>query len=322
MHENHIIPVSNGLFDHRDRIGSAIWEFLWCIDATTSEEVDESGTKWGLVHNGVPVKHERIAEETGTSERTVQRNMTTLKKEGYIQTVRVARGEIIKVTKNKKDVVKKRYATNVVSVENDMPDVEHHSDNDTPIMEHHEERHANNGVSDVSDTPNVASLKDLDLKDLKDLNSTTTITTTIESASPESTNRKKLEMEKLLIIDAYCLLHKKLEFHVREKEREVMGKMIAGGVLSPFIIQTMTKLFDNKRKREEEDGIVFAPPTTFKYYENAIYEAWRVEKSITSDVPSSGVALGSTRKTKQQKEMDELDQIIAEGKRNGPNGGS
>src|SRR5215468_321775 len=32
-----VIPVSNGIFAHRDKIGASIWVFLWLIDRSTYE---------------------------------------------------------------------------------------------------------------------------------------------------------------------------------------------------------------------------------------------------------------------------------------------
>jgi DNA-binding Lrp family transcriptional regulator len=316
MQGNHIIPVSNGLFDHRERIGSAIWEFLWCIDAITSEEVDEAGIRWGLIHNGVPVKHERIAEETGTSERTVQRNMAILKKEGYIQTVRVARGEIIKVPKNKKDVIKKRYATIVISNESDTPDLVYHLDNDTPIMEHHEERHANNGISVESDIPNVALLKDLKDLDLKIFSST-------------SSSDINIDFEiKVKEVETYFIYKRNQGTEINNEDYKSIRQALADGLPVEIIKSALDKAFLKHKPKHRLDKI-----RTFTYCAPICYDAWTkiqaiteplepvaVGGSTTETVSPESVALGSKSiyRTKAQKEMDELDQIIAEGKRNGP----
>ena len=34
---SHPIPVWNGIFDHFERIGIALWSFLWLIDRVTKE---------------------------------------------------------------------------------------------------------------------------------------------------------------------------------------------------------------------------------------------------------------------------------------------
>lgn len=90
------------MFEHKEKIGAAIWEFLWCISRTTKEEVDEKGIVWGIVFGGKPVKHEEIAEQLGSSARTVQRNMARLKEHNYIDTIRLPYGEVIKVRHSKK----------------------------------------------------------------------------------------------------------------------------------------------------------------------------------------------------------------------------
>jgi hypothetical protein len=51
------ITVSNGLLkdDHRKRIGSAVWEFMWLIDKIT--RIDEDGKGWVL--GGKPINSKR-----------------------------------------------------------------------------------------------------------------------------------------------------------------------------------------------------------------------------------------------------------------------
>lgn len=100
--QSYPFPVYSGLFDHRESIGVAVWEFLWCISRTTKEEVDADGTVWGWVFGGKPIKHEEIAAELCSSARSVRRNLLRLKDEHYIDTIRAPYGEIIKVRKSKK----------------------------------------------------------------------------------------------------------------------------------------------------------------------------------------------------------------------------
>jgi len=145
----------------------------------------------------------------------------------------------------------------------------------------------------VSSNSKVTAEKQLvDIKNNKEkeLKNITTITPA-ESHSIEwsiSGNPKNEESPYLQILQGYCKLHNRFEVHVKSKEREAMDKMVAGGVPSPFTIRTMELLYEDKRKREEPR---FQPPTSFLYYENAIWEAWENE-SITAEVPSSPVALG------------------------------
>ncbi|MRN56804.1 winged helix-turn-helix domain-containing protein [Paenibacillus monticola] len=153
---------------------------------------------------------------------------------------------------------------------------------------------------------------------LKDLS--TTITTPITGNEFEDEINEDPKFNAMIdILNAYTELHGKLDFHVKPREREAMGKMVAGGMPNPFTIRTMELLLEEKRKREGAD---FKLPTSFLYYENAIYEAWR--NSQTSAAPTDGVAQGTPdkpqRKTKQQRELEELDMMIEEERRRGEGG--
>ncbi|KEQ22855.1 hypothetical protein [Paenibacillus tyrfis] len=331
MAHNNIIPISNGLFEHKERIGPAIWEFLWCIDAVTSETVDDSGERWGLVHGGAPVKHETIAAEIRTSSRTVQRNLALLKKEGYITSLRVARGEIIKVRNNKKPIKDKRYAKCGASLEsdtskvayhvqtampkmadhkdddttklsyhdlNDMPNMEHHAPNDTPKMEHQFEGYAKNGASDSNDMPNVASLKDF-----KDF-----IAITPTNLAPKDDEGEDPYIQ---ILNAYCKLHQRFDIHVKPKERHAMNKLITDGIPAPFTIRAMGLLYAEKQKREKED---FKLPSSFLYFVDGIRDAWKNENTKHESNPSTEA------KTGKNKQMEFLNKLLEVEKR-GQSGG-
>ncbi|NUU62665.1 hypothetical protein [Paenibacillus agri] len=146
---------------------------------------------------------------------------------------------------------------------------------------------------------------------LKDLITTTTPTTAAGSdwiepeVDPEANGM-------IAILNAYCKLNRKLDFHVKPKERDAMGRMVAGGMPVPFTISTMESLLQAKREREGND---FEYPTSFFYYDKAINEAWR--NSQTTNPPMEGVAPGEapgpqTKKTRQQQEIDDLDRWIRE----------
>lgn len=94
------IDVTNNLLDakHRQAIGLAVWEFMWCLDKMTS--VDENGV--GLVLGGKPIKWEEIGKEFGIDRSVVGRNMNNLQKHGYLILKRTPFGHIIKVNKAKK----------------------------------------------------------------------------------------------------------------------------------------------------------------------------------------------------------------------------
>ncbi|GAB6990881.1 hypothetical protein [Paenibacillus pini] len=295
MASNHLFPVSSGLFEHKERLGAAIWEFLWCIDSVTKEEVDESGERWGIVLGGAPVKHERIAKELMSSERTVQRNMALLKSQGYISTLRIPYGEIIKVRNNKKNFEAKRSAINVISKPREAPNMAGLNDK--------------NGISPDSDTPNMAQRYDNNgtcNKDFKELITTIPITEFDEEIIEEPALDGMIS-----ILNAYCKLHGKFDFHVKPKEREAMGKMVSGGMPVPFTIRTMELLLEEKRNRELER---FKMPTSFLYYVDAIEEAWLNSQTISTSMNGVAPRLQDkqVRKNKQQKEIDDLQRFIEE----------
>lgn len=118
MPESFYFPVYSGLLtaQHRERIGPAIWEFLWLISKVT-KEIEEEGETWGIVLGGKPVKLAEIAAELGESERNAKRNLARLKEEGYIDAIRAPYGEIYKVRKSKKFAHKNRRDKNVPSLD-------------------------------------------------------------------------------------------------------------------------------------------------------------------------------------------------------------
>lgn len=83
---------------HIKKIGSAIWEFLWCLDKMTS--ISEDGI--GKVLGGKPIKWREIKKEIGKEESTISENMTRLSKEGYINLKRTPYGNIVTINKAKK----------------------------------------------------------------------------------------------------------------------------------------------------------------------------------------------------------------------------
>lgn len=88
MSDIHCFYVSEGLLtsNHKKRIGSSIWEFLWLISHETKMA--------GKVLNGSPITVSRIAEELGSTAQTTKRNLENLEKQGYITRKRKSRGLI------------------------------------------------------------------------------------------------------------------------------------------------------------------------------------------------------------------------------------
>src|SRR5688572_19752346 len=93
------IPISNGILEHREQIGSAIWLFLLLIDWTTSER---NGI--GTVRGGKPIKLKDLMSALGLKERQVSTQLQRLKAGGYIQARRTPYGYVIEVMKSKKFV--------------------------------------------------------------------------------------------------------------------------------------------------------------------------------------------------------------------------
>lgn len=99
--------VWSGIFEHREQLGDARWEFDWCILRTTEEirivaERPEDEV-WGLIYAGKPVPLAKIAQETHTTLRTVKRHFRILRQGGYIFTLSRGRfGLQIALRKSKK----------------------------------------------------------------------------------------------------------------------------------------------------------------------------------------------------------------------------
>jgi biotin operon repressor len=85
--KNYPIPVSNGIFAHRKKIGAAIWVFLWLIDHTTKETPAADGKVDGLVHNGSPVPLKTMAAQLDMSRDAVYEQLVQLTKAGYIRKI-------------------------------------------------------------------------------------------------------------------------------------------------------------------------------------------------------------------------------------------
>lgn len=286
-------PMYSGLLEpeHYKKIGSAIWLFLWCISSTT-KELEEEGTVWGSVLGGRPMKLSEIAEYFGVNNKTVSRWLDALEQHEYIRVTRAARGLILSVRNSKKWTDK-----NVRSPKSDKTNMSDHSASDKTNLSDHEQK-------SISDRTEMS-----DLKDITDL--ITTTTDDWEQGEPEYQADGMIS-----ILNAYCELNKKFDFHVKPKEREAMGKMVAGGMPVPFTIRTMESLLQAKREREGES---FKYPTSFLYYVDGIKEAW-VNSQTTSQL-MAGVAPGAPeqpkRITKLQQELEKLRRRAKEERQHG-----
>jgi DNA-binding MarR family transcriptional regulator len=101
------IEISNGLLapEHRKRMGTAVWEFMWLLDKVT--KVDEEGIGWVL--GGKSIKRDEIKEDIGIDVGHISENLNKLQNEGYISLTRTPYGLVIKVAN-----AKKRYSQKVI----------------------------------------------------------------------------------------------------------------------------------------------------------------------------------------------------------------
>ncbi len=253
--------VYSGLLEpqHYKQIGSALWLFAWCISSTTAE-IEDDGIIMGIVLGGKPMKLSEIGEKFGVNDKTVSRWISDLQDHDYIRTTRAPRGLILKVKNSKKNLLN-RSDKNVLSLNSDQTKMSVHNASDKTFMSDHEPN-SDGDQTEMSDA-----------KDIKDLITTATTILNIEPWEEPKSDSQTDGM--ITLLNAYCKLHKKIDFHVTQTERVAMGKMVAGGMPVPFTITTMASLYKAKRERE---GDSFQQPNSFSYYVPGIEEAWRNAK--------------------------------------------
>ena len=82
---------------HYARMGAAIWLYGWLV----LRQTHQSG-EIGWVLGGAPVRYREIEEETGFNRRTLERWLSTLRRQGYIETTVGESGVSIRIMKAKK----------------------------------------------------------------------------------------------------------------------------------------------------------------------------------------------------------------------------
>lgn len=94
------IEITNNLLDpkHRKKMGTAVWEFMWCLDKIT--KIDDEQIGW--VYGGRPIKLKEISHDIGISEPKVSKNLNKLQREGYLTLLRTPYGLVVKLWKAKK----------------------------------------------------------------------------------------------------------------------------------------------------------------------------------------------------------------------------
>ncbi|MEK5278611.1 hypothetical protein NSS82_10195 [Paenibacillus sp. FSL H7-0735] len=254
--------VYSGLLEpeHYKKIGSALWLFAWCISSTTAETEDD-GIVWGIVLGGKPMKLSEIGGKFGVNDKTVSRWISDLQDHGYIHITRAPRGLIVKVRNSKKNLLK-RSDKNVRSQESEQTKMSDHNESEQTKMSDH-------GADSGSDRTKMS-----DAKDIKDLITTTTI---LENEFSDEITEDPDKDGIITLLNAYCSLHRKIDFHVTQTERLAMGKMVAGGMPVPFTITTMESLY---RAKQEREGVHFQQPNSFSYYLPGIKEAWRNANAV------------------------------------------
>jgi hypothetical protein len=109
-----------------------------------------------LVLGGRPIKHEQIAAELNSSIRSVQRNLARLKDQKYIETIRAAHGEIIKVRRSKKWPIKQALPYEVEEGKNNKYDHGRSDKNGLSLGA----SNAKSGISDFAGMTDMAHLED------------------------------------------------------------------------------------------------------------------------------------------------------------------
>lgn len=320
-------PIYSGILepDHYKNIGNAIWLFLWCISSTT-KEIEEEETVWGVVLGGKPMKLSEIAGYFEVNDKTVSRWLDALEQHQYINVTRAPRGLILKVRNSKK-----RSDRNVRSIESERTKVSDHEVSDKTNMSDH--NHGDQTIlsdqspsdqTEMSDhTANLGS-DQTKLSDLKDSTTITTTTTTSEDSWDDILNPVPSGDGGVIeILDAYCKMNNKLDIHVSQNERVAMGKMVAGGTPNPFTIQTMASLLQAKRQREGES---FTMPKSFLYYVEGIEQAWKIHQAPEQQQPfkpalvpniQAPAATQPRRLSRQQQELADLRRRAEEERKRG-----
>jgi hypothetical protein len=106
----YVIAISNGILEHCERIGVAIWVFLWMVDHTTKEVPGADGQTEGHVRGGFAVRARDIAADLQMPVRTVQAHLALLFDRGYLRRVNLEDGTgwAYLVQKSKKWALRKR----------------------------------------------------------------------------------------------------------------------------------------------------------------------------------------------------------------------
>jgi DNA-binding MarR family transcriptional regulator len=290
MPESFYFPVYSGLLtaQHRERIGPAIWEFLWLISKVT-KEIEEEGETWGIVLGGKPVKLAEIAAELGESERTAKRNIARLKDEGYIETVRAPYGEIYKVRKSKKFVHKNRSAKNGTSLDE-------REDKNVPS---HDERWDKNGTSEEREVPHLSKrsakngTSNKDIKDIKNI---------INDDDYIGDENMPHDSTFQLIADRYIQRRGK-GLSISPKDETAIEKLLQENIPLDSILKLIDKVFDEYKPKFDGDEI-----HSFEYVRKVLLSKYYEQKGegITNGGTVHKHRRGVSRPAKEGKSYEQI----------------
>ncbi|ADU95315.1 hypothetical protein GYMC52_2949 [Geobacillus sp. Y412MC52] len=266
MPDSFYFPVYTGLLtpEHRERIGPAIWEFLWLVSKVT-KEVQEEGETLGIVLGGRPVKLAEIAAELGGSERTVKRNIARLKDEGYIETVRAPYGEIYKVRKSKKFTHKSRSDKNGTSFD------EREDKNGLS----HDERSAKNGTSEHREVPYLSErsatsgTSNKDIKDIKNI--------TDRKIDDDIREAHMADRSKRAIANKYIQRRGK-GLSLSPKDEEAIEGLLREPIPLDDILSLIDEVFDEYQPKFNGDGI-----NSFEYVRKVVLSKYHEQKGESTD---------------------------------------
>ena len=143
---------NNLLLDgHRQRMGSAVWEFMWLLDRMTSISEEQVGTVLG----GRPIKTEEIVSSLGINRKYVNLHLRRLEQQGYVKILRTPHGLVISLNKAFKVFGQK-------VKDNSLYDVEDESEeNDVIETSHHKAGNAKTSHHEISQKHLITSPKNI-----------------------------------------------------------------------------------------------------------------------------------------------------------------